>query len=494
MAMNVTTWQRLGAIVVLALAVRVVALVATAPTGLVNDELLYNALAEHLVSGGALGDAGGRPPGVVLFYAALFGILGPSIQLARAGNVLLSAATVPVVFALGRSFGGVRTGLLAALLAALYPGLVAYSHGLWSETLYLFAMLSGLALVIGHRERPVAWKLAAAGALFGIGALTREVGLLVAVFTAGFLAFESRPRWKPGLARAALLLAPVALITLPWGAHVYATTGDLALASRTSWFNLYVGNAPVPEVGGWRAHPWHVYETLGRTRSEREAAARRLALEAIRERMPWWPLEKLGELRSFLAPTSLAVARLRVDADAGPIRVVAAGRWSYRFRVEALDSAGFRDGMALACVAAYLIVLVPGVAGLLLARERALTRLFGLCLLAHVLPPLLAFALSRFRLPVMPVFMIGAAWLACAPSAAWRGASTRRRLAAGLLALAALGVVASRWDAAFSSVPRKIAAGSSPFHTAYAGRPAVLGSDPWELRRPWTLSGLFAGE
>ena len=114
-------------------------------------------------------------------------------------QVALGTATVALAAALGWLLFGPRVGLAAAVLSAVHPTLVAMSHYLWSETLFTVLLSAGLvALVAGWRRRGIAWALAA-GALFGLAGLTREVGLLVGVAGAGWWLFWEcrRQRSKP---------------------------------------------------------------------------------------------------------------------------------------------------------------------------------------------------------------------------------------------------------------------------------------------------------
>ncbi len=424
--------QRLALILALGLAIRVLALLATAPTGLVNDEISYFKLARSLAAGGELGNAGGRAPGVVFFYSGLFSLFGTSQEVARAGNVFLSTASVWLVFILGRRFGDERVGLGAAMLTALYPAFIGFSHCLWSETLYIFLELAALALLASHRERFSIWRLAVAGVLLGMGALTREVGMVAAVLCAGFLLYDLRPAWWAGLSRSALVLATCLAIVLPWSSHLHDTTGQFTLISNNTWFNVFVSNVQYVLVNGERVHPWIYYESLGESRSEREDAARPIALKAIRDLMPLWPIQKLGQLRHLLAPHSFTVKHLRTGPDSEQPGYVAIGNWGYRFSLDALENPLFRETAAQLTILSYLVVVLAGVAGLVLARNSRMVVLFSLSLAGHVLPPLVTFAITRFRLPLMPIMAISAAPLLFSFRQAVSGISTRRRVVAAI--------------------------------------------------------------
>lgn len=409
-----------AAILLAAALLRILALVAVGPTPLMNDELLYHLYPSRMAAGAPLGDAAGRAPGIMVFYAGLYRIFGADVTVARTANVILGIAAVALVFLLGRRFAGERAGLVAAAVAAVYPTLVAFTHYLYTETFYVFLLLLGLVLLVGRRPGPPGvWRAAAAGVCFGLCALTREVGLLMPAVGAGALLVDARPRPRSGLRPAAVLLAASLLTILPWTIALNRHSQGFVLVSRTTWMNLYLGNTP--------GSHWQKYEHLGKTIAERERAAREIALANIRERMPAWPIEKVWQnTPRFFRPTAFPVLRLlsRPGHNAG------LGDWRYRFRWQALDGPGFRRTAAAGALAGYLLVVFPGVAGLALARDRRLAALFGLVILAHLAPTIVAFNNTRFRLPVMPILIVTAAGLAVSPRACWREATGLQRAAA----------------------------------------------------------------
>ena len=138
-------------------------------------------------------------PGYEAFLAAVFAIAGPEPQAARWAQVALGTLIVAGAYALGFRAGGRRTARVAGLLAALYPGLVAYPQYLYSETLFT-ALLVAAACVL-HRTPggPTRAEQVAAGVLFGLTALTRAV---VLYFLPLWLLF-ALVRRRPAEARAA---------------------------------------------------------------------------------------------------------------------------------------------------------------------------------------------------------------------------------------------------------------------------------------------------
>jgi 4-amino-4-deoxy-L-arabinose transferase-like glycosyltransferase len=434
--------QRVGAwllvIAIAGLAIRLLALIVTEPTGLVNDELVYQSAASRMASGKLRGT--GPPPGVIVFYAGLFSLFEVSSLVARAGNVVLSAATVPLVFVLGRSFAGVRCGLAAAAIAALYPGFIGFSVSLWSETLYIFLLLGGLALIASLREPLVPLRLVAAGALVGLAGLTRAIGVPVALCIALMLVVDSFPDWKTGSKRVLPFLASCFAVLFLWGAHMKSETGLWALSSRSTWwFNVYVGNAPPVSVDGRRIHPVLNYPNLGPDNPTRQAEARRLALEAIWDRMPFWPIEKLAELPKLAAPRSFIVDRLQPE---GSRNRFSAGDWGYRYRFEFLDRPAVRQWAVWITSGAYIVLALAGIGGLILCGNTRTVGLFGLVIAGHVAPLLMTFALTRYRLPVMPLLIVAGAPLLLAPVRSFLDATASRRVLAALAMTTALCVIA----------------------------------------------------
>ena len=381
----------------------------TQDTILVSDELDYFGRGARLAKGRPIADVGARPPGTELAYSLLFRIFGISRVVARMGNVVLSSATIPIIYWLGQRMGGRRVALFAAGIAAIYPGFIAFSHYLWSETLYTFLVLGSLALTVSALEGSLHRKLVAAGILLGASALTREMGAVLAAALGLWLLSVHRTAPRRGVVAAALLGMACLLVVVPWSLQLSRHTGTLSFVSQTTYLNLYLGNgAPDPAPGQRRVKPREHYRTLGETRPEREALARVVVLRTIKNALPGWPLDKVRrQVPKFFSPNSFPVYRLLVPVDeTGPDRV-----WAYRFAWQPLNRPLVRKLLAACVVGIYVLVVVSGIAGLVLAPNRRLAWLFVVVVLSQLLPTVIAFATTRFRLPCMPLFMIGTAVL-----------------------------------------------------------------------------------
>lgn len=223
-------------------------------------------------------------------------VLAPGVWLggvvgARLVVVLVSALTTPLVYLVTRRLSDRRGAVCAAVAHALYPSFVAFSHLLWSETLFLslvFATLfCFLRLAEGEEERGLRRALVA-GAALGLLGLTRAAVLPFAVVLPVWCG------WR--LARRRVLLplvalAAAALVLSPWLALQQRMQGRFVFLSTQGGYNLYVGNNPFIEPGqdsviASPAGKDRIQETIAREMERRslsyDETAAELALETIR--------------------------------------------------------------------------------------------------------------------------------------------------------------------------------------------------------------------
>ncbi len=94
----------------------------------------------------------------------------------------LGAATVAVIGLLGRAVGGARAGIIAAVIAAVYPNLWAPDAQLQAETLSMFATALALLLAYRYWQAPSGRRLALVGLVCGLGTMARSELLLLVPF------------------------------------------------------------------------------------------------------------------------------------------------------------------------------------------------------------------------------------------------------------------------------------------------------------------------
>ena len=226
-------------------------------------------------------------PLVLVPGAWLGGVTG-----ARLVVVLVSSSTTPLVFLVTRRLTDRKAALCAALAHALYPSFVAFSHLLWSETLFIFfvfATLLGYLRLTGGGPGGEVRRALVAGTLLGLAGLTRATVMPFLVVLPIWCG------WR--LARRRVLLPLVsllaaALVLSPWLVVQYRMLGQFVPISTRGGFNFYLGNNPYIEAGqdsviASPAGKERVDQTLAREMEVRSLSpddtATELALENIRD-------------------------------------------------------------------------------------------------------------------------------------------------------------------------------------------------------------------
>jgi 4-amino-4-deoxy-L-arabinose transferase-like glycosyltransferase len=131
-------------------------------------------------------------------------------------SCLLGTATIAMVGVAGRRIAGGRAGLVAAVIAAGYPGLWVYERQLLSETLVLLLVAALLYLAYRFIERPSAAGAAGVGAVCGLVALTRSEQILLVVALVAPIVLLAKVAWRQRLAWLAIAAVATLLIILPW--------------------------------------------------------------------------------------------------------------------------------------------------------------------------------------------------------------------------------------------------------------------------------------
>src|SRR4051794_35365128 len=190
-----------------------------------------------------------------------------SVLAHRALGAFLGGVTIVLVALIGRRVGGERVGLAAALIAALYPLLVAADGAPMSESLYGLLIAASLLTALRLRERRTIGLAAALGALIGLAALTRSEALVLLVLLG--LPLTGRA-WRPALA----LTAACVVVLTPWTIRNWSAFDRFTLISHNDSTVLAGANCSRTyhgaDLGGWR------FECISprRTFREGEQAAR----------------------------------------------------------------------------------------------------------------------------------------------------------------------------------------------------------------------------
>ena len=225
-------------------------------------------------------------------------------------SCLLGALSVVVVGLAGRRIAGRAAGLVAAGIAALYPGMWLNDALVMSETpgILTCALLILAAYRFWERRRAVdaCWLgLALAAAM-----LTRaELALLAVVLVVPLIAMARTLTWRRRAALVAAAGAVSAAAVAPWVVYNLSRFNEPVFLSSGLGSTLAVTHCPATysgeHLGWWSYDCIHQLPESPRERSERDAFYTAAAVEFIRENagsLPRVALARLGRTWGFYQP------------------------------------------------------------------------------------------------------------------------------------------------------------------------------------------------
>jgi 4-amino-4-deoxy-L-arabinose transferase-like glycosyltransferase len=387
-----------------------------------QDEYYRGAI--HILLESSYYDAGQwlRPPGLPIFLAGVFALVGIDVARAMLVQCLLSVATLLLLAELARTlFNSRRAGVAAAAMGAVFLPYASYASQLLSETLFIFTIAAALLIFTAARQRGMPWRWVLAGGLmWGVATLTRPVGLYAVpllLLWAGFGSWQAagRTTWKVAAPPVLALLVGVVAVVAPWTARNYAVHGHLIIVDTNGGISFWLGNLREPEERQMQ----FIWNRTIPNLAEREQAALDRALDNIQRE----PLTFLARTRN--KAVSLWQFDTRLFVANAPIGITLDER--------ALWFAALSD-------AEYVALMILAVVGVVLARRPEIS----LPLLAWPLYGTLLSAVSlghpRLRLPLLVAMFVYAALPLAHPREVWarlRAASWQRRgvLLAALVAL-----------------------------------------------------------
>lgn len=337
------------------------------------------------------------PPVYPYFVGVLFRAFG-TMRAVLWAQVVLGALLVPVAGRAGALAFGRRVGLLAAVVTAFYPELVWYPAHYWSETVFLLLLWEAIERTLAADARASRGAAAAAGLLWGLATLTRELSLYLVPIAALWLlrpriGAGGQPRARkiqdltPAMGRAAVLVLATVLTVAPWTIRNAIVFRVFIPVSTMGGLNLWQGNTTLTHL--------QIYEVLATKGGpvEQDRYCREMAWATIASRQPAWALEKLGEqMPEFWKAGSEVLDHLAGREACGALPAA---------RLVPIE---------LVLLLPYLAVLGLFVFGLARVRFTSGAVLLLLLLAAYNAAHVVAYATTRFRLPFLPVvFMVAAA-------------------------------------------------------------------------------------
>jgi 4-amino-4-deoxy-L-arabinose transferase-like glycosyltransferase len=195
------------------------------------DELAWNLAANNQYGIG--GPTAVRPPAYVVFLAGVYKLAGHSRPAALAAQALIGTLLVFILMRVaGRLSGPPSLPLITGCAAAFYPFFVYYEGQLLADSFLTFVMSLSLWLFIRWKENPLSWTRAVAfGLALSATVLTKTPMLLWAALiflteTVSLRSLDDRAARFARILTAALVLS---IPLLGWGARNKAALGQFSL-------------------------------------------------------------------------------------------------------------------------------------------------------------------------------------------------------------------------------------------------------------------------
>jgi 4-amino-4-deoxy-L-arabinose transferase-like glycosyltransferase len=408
---------RLGIVLLAGLVVRLVLLWRFAGVGLaIHDERDYDQLAVSIVERGEFGFEPGQltslcPPLYPAFLAGVYSVFGvQNYQAVRAMQIVLSLATTSLLYLLARRLYEQRVALAAAAIHCLYPSLVGATNLVLTETLFTLLVCAFLVLVERFFATQSPLTVAAAGIVLGLAALTRSVVWLFPPFAFVLLvAFSPQPTFLRRVAASLPLVVGFALTLAPWTIRNTRLQETFITVDVMGGRNVMMGNYEfTPAYRPWAAieitgeEAWHsvLSKEIGGLAGKTQGQIDKLAMKYAFSYMLAHPGQTLSRSVAKLFHFWQLERELVADAKQG---------------IWGAFSTPLVVALAAIVMGAYAATMLLGIFGAVLSPPRSLAMHALLLVLVAFVTALhcVAFAHSRYHLPLMPIVILyaAAAWV-----------------------------------------------------------------------------------
>jgi len=348
----------------------------------VRDECTYVDLAGALLAGrGMVGTHGWlwapAYPALLAVHQWLFKLPG-SVEI---GQLLVATACVPMLYRLTEGEYGRKAGLWAAWAYTLNPTFIFYTSSIWSETFYSALLIGAMLALRATREGSTASRGILPGVLLGgcilfRGVATYMLPVFITVITWGRL--KQSLAWKQALA----CTAAAVLLVAPYSVYASRKFHAVVVSDRTLGQMMYLGNNDFPPI------------TFDYGNGQLASRAYERATQSGRKPCP----EEGNPLRvaQLVTPHSFLTRNLRW------------GRWR--------GLPDWVDEVLIVSVAGFTFTtLIGGTLGLFARGKGWYATGSGLIVLYHVAAIAVLAGLSRYRVPLEPLWLVHAAGFFTSP-------------------------------------------------------------------------------
>ncbi len=209
-----------------------------------------------------INDAYFRAPLYPFFLALLYRLFGVNLLVVRLVQAAVGGASCGLVYILGSRLFDRRTGFLAGLIMAFYPLFIYFDGELLIPVILIPLLLGGFLGLFFSQQRDRHWWLG--GIFFGLAAIARPNVLAFVMVLPLWFIFEYRRGWWR---RLLVFLVAFFVPILPVTVRNYIKSGRLVLVAWQGGTNFYIGNNEYSDgttaiVPGTRGSWWGGYNDV----------------------------------------------------------------------------------------------------------------------------------------------------------------------------------------------------------------------------------------
>lgn len=362
------------------------------------DEKYHDQWAQEITAGEFFGRVPFyRAPAYPYLLSLIFTLFGHNHYTPRLVGIIIGALSCVLIYLMGKELFSYRVGILAGTLACFYSMFIYFDSLLLTVNLEIFFVLLALLFLVRWLKTRFSLLLIFAGLFWGLASITRPTFLVcLVVFPAYLLAILKREKFKD-LFKNIFLLILGALPAVLGVLIINFTVGkDNVPLAWNGGINFYLGNNPA--ANGWSATAPEIKKTWLGGYNDAIIVAEQALNKNLRpsEVSNYWFRKGLQYILSHPLDWSILILKklyILVSAYEFPnnqsIETYRSFSWLLRIP---LMSFGF--------------IVVFAALGLITAPRTKSIRIAQLFLLFYSLTIILFFIPARYRMPLIPLFLI----------------------------------------------------------------------------------------
>ncbi len=225
--------KQIWIILILALVVRICFLAFAMPEGIefrqdtTSDAPFFDRLATNITEGKWFINKDGKsiftPPAYPVFLAGIYYVFSHNYDWIRVVQALLWVVICVLIYFLGKEIFNKKIGLIAGLLAAVYPGFIIEPIKILKTTLFTFLLVCFVLYFVKAIKKNSLKHFAISGLILGLTALTRTVIIYFPIIIFIYLLIVCKNK-KRALLSFLIVVVVAGIVVAPWSIRNHIQT------------------------------------------------------------------------------------------------------------------------------------------------------------------------------------------------------------------------------------------------------------------------------